>query len=88
MTHLDQFLDALKTRLPAICTDKDLVEHLPNIFKNPATATRMRARGQTPAYFSIAPNIYYLREDVIAWLRGRYQKEIAAMEEQACDCLK
>ena len=65
MTHLDKFLDILKIELPDICSDKDLVEHLPDIFKNPCTLTRMRSRGQTPAYFSIDPNIYYLKEDVI-----------------------
>ena len=65
MTHLDKFLDILKIELPDICSNKDLVEHLQNILKKPCTLTRMRSRGQTPAYFSIDPNIYYLKEDVI-----------------------
>lgn len=70
---LDKFLDVLNTELPPICADKDLVKHLPNIFKNTGTLTRMRARGETPSHFYIAPNIYYLRDDVISWLRDRYQ---------------
>jgi len=73
MTHLNQFLEVLKEELPEICADKNLVEHLPNIFKNPCTLHRMRARGQAPAHFSIEPNIYYLRDDVVSWLRSRYK---------------
>lgn len=77
MTYLNHFLDTLQSELPTICSDKDLVKHLPNIFKNPGTLHRMRARGQAPAFFAIEPNIYYLREDVVCWLRERYQgKEI------------
>lgn len=81
MTHLNQFLEALKAELPEICADKDLVEHLPNIFKNPGTLTRMRQRGQVPSYFSISPNVYYLRDDVICWLRERYQNKEVSMSQ-------
>jgi len=76
MTHLNQFLEVLKEELPEICSDKNLVEHLPDIFKNPGTLHRMRARGQAPAHFSIEPNIYYLRDDVVCWLRSRYQSKV------------
>jgi hypothetical protein len=83
MSYLNQFLEVLKAELPAICADKDLVEHLPNIFKSLSTVHRMRYRGQVPAYFSIEPNIYYLRDDVICWLRERYQsKEVSAQGGQ------
>jgi len=82
--HLDQFLEDLKTELPDICADKDLVDALPHIFKNPCTLTRMRARGQTPAYFSIDPNIYYLRADVLTWLRSRYQSSEELRKGELC----
>jgi hypothetical protein len=35
----------------------------------------MRARGQSPAFFHVQPHIHYLREDVICWLRERYQSK-------------
>ena len=73
--HLNHFLEILQTELPEICADKDLVEHLPNIFKSLPTIHRMRQRGQVPAYFSISPNYYYLKNDVLAWLRERYKNE-------------
>lgn len=72
MSYLDQFLSTLSEELPDVCSDKHLVNHLPDIFKNPCTLTRMRSRDQTPPYFFIAPNFYYLKEDVIHWLRSRY----------------
>lgn len=85
MTYLDQFLETLKTELPEICTDRDLIEHLPDIFKNHCALTRMRSRGQTPPYFSIAPNIYYLKDDILAWLRSRYQSnEQLKREKELC----
>ena len=71
--HLNQFLESLKSKLPPICADKDLIEHLPNIFRNASNICRMRARGQTPPYFLIDPHVHYLRDDVIHWIRGRYQ---------------
>jgi hypothetical protein len=82
MSHLDQFLSTLSTELPNVCSDKDLVNRLPNIFKNHCTLTRMRSRGQTPAYFSIEPNIYYLKEDVISWLRSRYNTKTESLADE------
>lgn len=76
MTHLNQFLEVLETKLPEVCADKNLVDNLPFIFKNPGTLHRMRARGQSPTYFFIDPNFYYLRKDVLDWLRSRYQIKI------------
>jgi len=73
MSHLEKFLEVLNAELPDICADKDLVEHLPNIFKSLSTVHRMRYRGQVPPHFSIEPNIYYLREDVVDWLRSQYK---------------
>lgn len=85
MSHIENFLEALDAELPDICADKDLVEHLPNIFKSLSTVHRMRYRGQVPPYFSIEPNIYYLREDVICWLRSRYQgNEESLSQEKEC----
>ncbi len=74
MSNIEKYLNSLQKKLPEICSDRDLVNNLPEIFKNPGTLTRMRARGQTPSYFSIDPNIYYLRDDVINWLRERHKK--------------
>jgi hypothetical protein len=77
--HLDRFLDGLKTALPEVCTDADLIAHLPNFFKSPATLNRLRSQGQCPPFFSVHPHIYYLRSDVLQWLKDKYQvKEAAA----------
>ena len=73
MSPLEQFLSELEELLPEICTDKDLIDLLPDIFKNPSALHRMRARGQTPEYFFIAPYFYYLRGNIISWLRSRHQ---------------
>lgn len=71
--NLDNFLNTLKTELPPICTSKDLIRHVPVIFKNEASLTRMRAQGISPPYFRVPPHIHFLRDDVIAWLKGQYQ---------------
>lgn len=81
MSHLDQFLSALSAELPDVCSDKDLINQLPNIFKNHCTLTRMRSRGQTPAYFFIGPNFYYLKEEVISWMRSKYKSKNESMVE-------
>ena len=73
MSNLNKFLTTLERDLPKVCADKDLVDSLPTVFKNSPTLTRMRARGETPPYFFIKPNFHYLREDVINWLKSRYQ---------------
>ena len=73
MTYLNQFLDSLKSTLPEICSDKDLVLHVPNIFRSLSTIHRMRNRGQIPPYFSVGNYFYYLRDDVISWLKSCYQ---------------
>lgn len=88
MTNLNQFLEAIKAGLPEICADKDLVEHLPDIFRNPCNLTRMRARGQTPPYFHVPPHVHYLRDDVICWLRERYQGEAIRLQEQPSNLIK
>jgi|GEM_PF-1837148 len=71
-SHIEQFLKVLETELPPICADKDLIEVLPDIFRNVSNLTRMRARGQTPPYFHVQPHIHYLRNDVIDWLKNSY----------------
>jgi hypothetical protein len=73
MTHLDRFLDSLKTVLPEMCTDRDLVLHVPNIFKSLPTIHRMRLRGQVPPHFYVEPNYYYLRDEVVCWIHSKYQ---------------
>jgi hypothetical protein len=73
MTYLDRFLGCLEKELPEICTDKILVERLPDIFRSLSSIHRMRTRRQTPAYFFIEPNYFYLKSDVLNWLRERYQ---------------
>jgi Protein of unknown function (DUF551) len=74
--NLNQFLETLRSELPQICADRDLITYLPDIFRNSSNLSRMRARGQTPPYFSIQPHIYYLRDDVLSWLRERYQNDV------------
>jgi hypothetical protein len=75
MTHLDHFLDRLQTSLPEICRDADLVTYIPDIFRNACNLTRMRARKQSPKYFYIDPHYYYLKADVIDWLKNSYNIE-------------
>lgn len=72
MTHLQKFLESLTHVLPEICADKDLFLHLPNIFKSLPTIHRMRGKKQVPSHFYVAPNFYYLRDDVISWLLDQY----------------
>lgn len=72
MNHIDNFLSDLNANLPAICTDKDLVNSLPDIFKSHGSLVRMRQRGEVPHHFYISPNIYYLKEDVLEFLKKRY----------------
>lgn len=72
MKNLDLFIDSLKSKLPEICTDKDLVKCLPDIFRNQCNLTRMRARKQTPPYIHVPPHFHYLKNDVLCWLREKY----------------
>lgn len=72
--HLNKFLDVLKNELPEICADKDLVEYLPNFFKNPTAITRLRSQGRCPPYFHVPPHIVYLRDDILGWLREIYKQ--------------
>ncbi len=83
ITHLNNFLEAIEAKLPEVCSDKHLIEHLPDIFKSSCNLCRMRARGQTPPYFHVSPHIHYLRGDVICWLRSRYQGEKKAISQEA-----
>jgi len=71
--NLDLFLDNLRERLPEICTDKDLVAHVPNIFRSLPTIHRRRKKMLVPTFFFIDPFFYYLREDVISWIRSKYE---------------
>jgi hypothetical protein len=85
VVYLNQFLKNLNASLPEICRDSDLIKYLPNIFKNPCSITRMRARKQTPKHFYIHPHYFYLRDDVIAWLKEKYQScESLELEEELC----
>lgn len=86
--HLNQFLENLKVKLPEVCSDRDLVEHLPDIFKNQCSLSRMRTRGQTPPYFLVPPHVHYLREDIICWLRDRYQGEAIRLQKQPSKLIK
>ncbi len=72
MHNIEKFLEELKTKLPDVCADRDLVQQLPTLFKSHCTLTRLRAQGKAPPHFTIPPNVYYLRADVIAWLETHY----------------
>lgn len=52
--------------------DKDLIDSLPEIFRSHATLTRMRKLQQAPGHFYVKPNVYYLKKDVMEWLKKRY----------------
>ena len=71
--NLNKFLYSVRDKLPEICSDKDLVKNLPDIFGSAPTIHRMRKKGQIPNHFVIEPFFYYLREDVISWIRSMYK---------------
>lgn len=73
--HINKFLDVLESKLPEICSDRDLVLHLPNFFKSACTITRLRSQGRCPPHFYVQPHIYYLRDDVLCWLREQYKEQ-------------
>lgn len=76
LSPLDNFLEKLNSEIPDILCDKDLIKALPQIFKSPSSLTRMRASGQAPAHFSINKTcIRYLKNDVLSWLRLRYNSQ-------------
>ncbi len=86
--RLNQFLEDLRDALPSICMDKDLIECVPDIFRNPSNLSRMRARKQAPKHFLVIPHYYYLRDDVIDWLKEKYQSNESLQKEGALCTLK
>ena len=67
---IDRYIQELETKLPSVCTDKDLLAA--NLASRP-TLSRMRKASLGPAYFRIyRKKIAYLREDVLAWVRSIY----------------
>lgn len=73
MSYVDQFLSMLSADLPDICTDRDLIATLPSVFKTHSTLTRMRAKGEAPSHFSFPPYHYYLKVEILCWLKSRYR---------------
>ena len=69
---LNKFLEKVAKALPEICADLDLVEIVPTIFRSPANMSRLRLQNQSPRYFSIRKRFFYLREDVVEWLKNQY----------------
>lgn len=74
--NLDKFLKNIDEILPMICTDRDLIEKIPTIFKTPVYLCRLRKRKEAPAYFRITKGrVAYLKADVIAWLKQSYNEQ-------------
>lgn len=70
MQAIDQFCSDLEQRLPAICSDQDLVSA--GIASSP-TLCRARKCGSGPSYIRIhRRKIMYLREDILSWMRDIY----------------
>lgn len=71
--NLDKFLRNIDEILPSICTNKDLIDKIPIIFKNPVSLFRLRQKKEAPPHFQM-PNgrVVYLKEDVIAWIKDHY----------------
>ncbi len=51
------------------------LEEIRSKLPDACTITRLRAQGHCPPFFSIKPNFYYLRSDVISWLQERYKNQ-------------
>ena len=85
MHNMETFLGDLRNKLPEVCADRDLVQQLPSIFRSHCTLTRLRAQGKAPPHFTVTPNVYYLRDDVLSWLRSVYttKNEILVNEPHA-----
>lgn len=72
MLILSDFISALNDKLPDICTERDLIQTIPLVFKSHATLTRMRERNLAPPHFYIEPNYYYLKGEVISWIKSKH----------------
>lgn len=86
--NLNKFLKNIEETLPSICTDKDLIDRIPSLFKNNVYLFRLRQKKEAPPHFQ-TPNkrVTYLREDVIDWLRKSYNEQKNFLEECASnDC--
>lgn len=79
--NLDKFLKHINEVLPPVCTDRDLVEKIPTIFKNPVSLFRLRQKKEAPAHFYL-PNsrVVYLKEDIIEWIKGHYSSAKKPMD--------
>ncbi len=75
---LEEFLSEIERRLPQICNEKDLLEHLPKIFTSRTTLDRMIKKGEVPPMLSINNHIYFLASDVVEWLRNHRYEDINA----------
>jgi hypothetical protein len=72
MTLLVDFIDNLNQRLPDVCTDKDLIQTIPSVFKSASTLNRMREKNIAPPHFFIKPNYYYLKGEVVSWIKSKH----------------
>ena len=65
------YLDKLSSDLPEVCSETDLVKYFPDIFKSTRMVHRMRHRGETPTHFFLKSNRYFLKSEIISWLKSR-----------------
>lgn len=88
--NFQKFIQRIYEILPDICTDKELVEKLPKIFKSAVALCRLRKNKLGPAYIQVGKwdRIIYLKEDVIEWIKGCYKQSIEIEEENKEDEMK
>ena len=72
--NLKKYIKNLLEKLPDVCADRDLMEHVPNIFKSLSTIHRMRRRNEIPNHFQVGKFFFYYKEDVTDWIISKYMR--------------
>lgn len=71
---VDDFVSNIAAKLPDRVRDKHLIEA--GLFPSNSAISKARDRGATPPYFRVtSKQLFYLKSDVLAWLRGRYSEK-------------
>ncbi len=68
---VDDFVADIAAKLPERVRDEHLIDA--GLFTSNSAISKARSRGATPPYFRVTnKQLFYLKSDVLAWLRSRY----------------